>query len=95
MKTEWKITFIYVYVSILILVMTDENKILSTNLNNDQQKQLLPLILNDTNENNTMTSITSTYFIHEKPLNEITNDEKSTIATLNDVPGTPAARATN
>lgn len=75
--------------------MTNKNKILSTNLNNDQRKQLLPLISNQENENNTMNSINKTDFIHEKSHCETEYDEKSTKTMSSNVPGTPAAQATN
>ncbi|CAF4522377.1 unnamed protein product [Rotaria sp. Silwood1] len=66
-------------------VLSDENEILSTNLNDDQQKQIYPLISNDTNEKTTINT-DSTFSISNKQFYDTPKEEESIKSMSNIVP---------
>jgi hypothetical protein len=70
--------------------MSDDHKILSTNLNGNEQKQSLSFSSIDTVDKNN-SSTNSTGVARDEP---ICDDEQPTTMSSY-VPGTPAARATN
>ena len=75
--------------------MPNENKNFSTNLDNNQQKQLNTLITDDKTQHDTITSTKLTSFEHEKLCSEIANDQIETKTTSSVISGTPADRLTN
>jgi hypothetical protein len=70
--------------------MSDEDKNLLVDLDDNKQKQNSPDVKNRSTRN-----IDATISTLDEPCYEITNDNESIKTTSTSVPGTPADRATN
>ena len=74
--------------------MSDECEILSTDLNDNDQKQMPSSISNSASENDTMHNVSGFTRLKNPPY-DITTDQESTRIVSTVVPGMSASRVTN